>query len=164
MRKLDSLRKHMTEALAHRGLKDNPADLHFAIPSGSALAHVRGSPDRAFEYRYTLSMGVFDCAWSFDEIMIPLLVWVERWQPDLLSLSAGAGGIEWEVEPLDDAKSDILIRLPLTETISLKARPDGGHDLTRPEEPVPFALEPAAPLHRVYLGGELIVRCDHEVE
>lgn len=164
MRKLESLRKHMMAALAHRGLKDNPADLHFAIPSGSTIAQNRGGSDRGFEYRYTLSMGIFDCAWSFDEIILPLMIWVERWQPELLSLAAGAGGIAWEVDQLDDGKSDILVKIPITETVFLKIRPDGGHDLTRPEEPVPFALEPATPLHRVYLDGELIVACAHEVE
>lgn len=164
MRKMDSLRRHMTAALTHRGIRDNPADLHFAIPQGSALAHSRGSGDRAFEYRYTLAMGIFDCAWSLDEILLPLLIWVERWQPDLLGLTAEAGGIAWEVEQLDDAKADILVRIPLTETVSLSMRPDGGHDLSRPEEPIPFALEPATPLHRVYLGDELIVRCEHIVD
>ncbi len=164
MRKLISLREHMTKALQHRGLKDNPADLHFAIPSGSTLAHGRGQADRAFEYKYTLVMGIFDCAWSFDEIMIPLLIWIERWQPDLLTLTAAKGGLAWEVEELDDAKSDILIRIPISETISLKLREDGGHDLTRPEEPVPFALEPSVPLHRVWLDDQIIAACGHEVD
>jgi len=164
MRKLISLREHMTKALAHRGLKANPADLHFAIPSGSALAHGRGQADRAFEYKYTLVMGIFDCAWSLDEIMIPLLIWIERWQPELLGLTAEAGGVQWEVEELEDAKSDILVRIPLSETIAFKLREDGGHDLTRPEEPVPFALEAGTPLHRVWLGDQLIAACGHEVD
>lgn len=161
MRKLESLREHMTNALAHRGLRDNPSDLHFSIPAGTAVAHSRGGPDRAFEYQYTVAMGVFDCAYSLDEILIPLMMWVERWQPDLLHLTAG--GIAWEVEQLDDTKYDAIIRIPISETVTLITRPDGGHDVSRPPEPVPFALEPTAQLHRVYLDGALIASCEHDV-
>lgn len=157
MRKLNSLKTHMTEALTHRGMRQNPADLHFAIPSGSVVA--RGRPGLGFEYRYTLVMAVLDCAYGLDEITVPLMMWVARWQPELLSLTAADGGIDWEVELLDDGKSDIMVRIPLTEGLHLRPREDGGHDLVRPEEPVPFALEQAAPLHRVYLDGELIASC-----
>ena len=157
MRKLNSLKAHMTEALAHRGLRQNPADLHFAIPSGSMIAN--GRPGLAFEYRYTLVMAVFDCAYSIDEITVPLMLWIARWQPELQTLTADAGGIDWEVELLDDAKSDIMVRIPLTETLFLQARPGGGFDLTRPEEPVPFALEGGEPLHKVYVDDELIASC-----
>ena len=157
MRKLNSLKAHMTEALAHRGLRQNPADLHFAIPSGSMIAN--GRPGLAFEYRYTLVMAVFDCAYSIDEITVPLMLWIARWQPELQTLTADSGGIDWEVELLDDAKSDIMVRIPLTETLFLQARPGGGYDLTRPEEPVPFALEGGEPLHKVYVDDELIVSC-----
>lgn len=159
MRKLNSLKAHMTAALSHRGIGQNPADMHFAIPSGSMIGTAR--PGHGFEYRYTLVMAILDCAWSLDEITVPLMAWVARWQSELLSLTAGNGGIDWEVELLDDGKADIMIRIPLSETVSLKLRPDGGHDMVRPEEPVPFALEQSAPLHRVYLDDELIARCDH---
>lgn len=162
MRKLESLRKHMTDALAHRGLRDNPSDMHFAVPSGTALANSRSGEGRAFEYQYTISLGIFDCAYSLDEILIPLLLWVERWQPELLGLTSG--GVAWEVEQLDDQKFDVLIRIPITEAVMLQPRPDGGHDVTRPVDPVPYALEPAAPLHRIYLDGTLIASCDHQLE
>ncbi|MBK1970818.1 phage tail protein [Brevundimonas diminuta] len=157
MRKLNSLKAHMTEALTHRGMRQNPADLHFAIPSGSVVA--RGRPGLGFEYRYTMVMAVMDCAYGLDEITVPLMMWIARWQPELLSLTAADGGIDWEVELLDDGKSDIMFRIPLTEGLHLRPRLDGGHDLVRPEEPVPFTLEQAAPLHRVFLDGELIASC-----
>lgn len=157
MRKLESLKTHMMAALAHRGARDNPADLHFAIPSGSLIA--QGRAGLAFEYRYTLVMGVLDCAYSIDEITIPLMLWVARWQPELLSLTAGAGGVDWEVELLDEGKADIMVRIPITETLSLTPREGGGYDLVRREEPVPFALETPEPLHQVYLDDELFVSC-----
>ncbi|MBB4797587.1 hypothetical protein HNP32_001311 [Brevundimonas bullata] len=157
MRKLESLKAHMTAALSHRGARDNPADLHFAIPTGSMVA--QGRPGLAFEYRYTLVMGILDCAYSIDEITIPLMLWIARWQPELQSLTAAAGGVNWEVELLDDGKADIMARIPLTETLYLTPRAEGGYDLTRPEEPLPFALEGGEPLHRIYLGDELIVSC-----
>jgi len=161
MRKLNSLKAHMTAALSHRGIGQNPADMHFAIPRGSLVVTAR--PGLGFEYNYTLVMAIVDCAWSLDEITVPLVAWLARWQSELLSLTADKGGIDWEVELLDDGKADIMFRIPLNETVSLQLRPDGGHDMVRPEEPVPFALEQAAPLHRVYLDDELIARCDHEV-
>lgn len=157
MRKVESLRAHMTAALAHLGVRDNPADLHFTIPSGSMIAN--GRVGLAFEYRYTLVMAVLDCAYSIDQVTIPLMLWIARWQPELQSLTAAAGGIDWEMELLDDGKADIMARIPLTEAVQLIPRPDGGYDLARPEEPVPFALQTAEPLHRVYLGDDLIVSC-----
>lgn len=155
MRKLQGLKAHMIKALAHRGTQDNPADLHVHIPQGALQATMR--PGLGFSYSYTLVLAVFDFAHSVDEIMIPLLLWVRRWQPDLLAL--GAGGVPFEVDDLDDGKVDVMIRLALTETVGFSARQDGGFDLSRPEEPIPFALEEAEPLHAVYLDGEQIARC-----
>lgn len=161
MRKLQSLKAHMIEALAHRGTKDNPADLHVHIPQGALQATMR--PGLGFSYSYTLVLAVLDFAHSVDEIMIPLLLWVRRWQPELLA--QGAAGVPFEVEDLDDGKVDVMIRIPLTETVGFAERPGGGYDLARPEEPTPFALEDAEPLHIVYLDDEVIARCSlHQVE
>ncbi|MNJ34445.1 hypothetical protein D3C77_291590 [compost metagenome] len=52
-----------------------------------------------------------------------------------------------------------MARIPLTEAVQLTPRPSGGYDLARPEEPVPFALQGPEPLHKVYLGEDLIVSC-----
>lgn len=159
MRKLQSLKAHMTDALAHRGTKANPADLHFHIPQGSLQATQRAG--LGFGYTYTLVMTVLDFAHSVDEIMIPLLLWIRRWQPELLVLTADQGGIAFEIEDLDDNKVDVMIRIPVSEGVSLMPRPGGGFDLFRPEEPPSFALqaETAEPLHLVYLDDELIARC-----
>ena len=163
MRKLQSLKAHMIEALAHRGAKDNPADLHVHIPQCALQATMR--PGLGFSYSYTLVLAVLDFAHSVDEIMIPLLLWVRRWQPELLALTADRGGVAFEVEDLADDKVDVMIRIPLTETVGFAERPGGGYDLARPEEPTPFALEDAEPLHIVYLDDEVIARCSlHQVE
>ena len=161
MRKLQSLKAHIIEALAHRGANDNPDDLHIHIPQGSLQATMR--PGLGFSYSYTLVLAVMDFAHSVDEIMIPLLLWVRRWQPELLA--PGAAGVPFEAEDLDDGKVDVMIRLQLTETVGFSDRPGGGYDLVRPEEPVPFALEEAEPLHIVYLDDAVIARCSlHQVE
>lgn len=163
MRKLQSLKAHMIAALAHRGAQDNPADLHVHIPQGSLQATQR--PGLGFSYGYTLVLAVFDFAHSIDEIMIPLLLWVRRWQPELLALTADRGGIAFEVEDLDDGKVDVMLRIPLTESVGFDERPGGGFDLVRPEEPLPFALEAVEPLHVVYLDDDVIARCSlHPVE
>lgn len=163
MRKLQSLKEHMTAALAHRGTADNPSDLHLHIPQGSLQATQR--PGLGFSYSYTLVLGVFDYAYSIDEIMIPLMLWVRRWQPELLALTADRGGVAFEVEDLADDKVDVMIRVPITESVGFSERPGGGYDLVRPEEPVPFALEEAEPLHVVYLDDEVIARCSlHAIE
>lgn len=159
MRKLQSLKAHMADALAHRGAKNNPADLYFHIPQGSLQA--RQGEGLGFAYSYTLVMSVLDFAHSIDEIMIPLLLWIRRWQPDLLSLTADQGGIAFEIDDLDDHKVDVMIRIPVNEVVSLIPGASGGYDLKRPEEPLPFALqaETAEPLHVVYLDGEVIAHC-----
>lgn len=157
MRKLQSLKEHMTAALQHRGAASNPADLYFHIPQGSLQATQRVG--MGFGYSYTLVLTVLDFAHSIDEIMVPLLLWIRRWQPELLALTADRGGIAFEVEDLDDGKVDVMIRVPLSETVTLVQRPGGGFDLTRPEEPLPFAMETGEPLHAVYLDGEQIARC-----
>ncbi len=161
MRKYQSLKDHMTKALTHRGVAANPADLYFHIPQGSLQATQRDG--LAFNYAYTLTFAVLDSAWSVDEIMIPLLMWVQRWQPDLLALTAPEGGIAFEIEDQDEgSKVDVLVRVPLTEAVCLTRREGGGYDVTRPEEPLPFALQDGEPLHAVYLRDELIGHCaDH---
>lgn len=159
MRKLQLLQEHMTAALSTRRVPLNPADLHFAVPQGSVRAV--GRPGLGFDYSYTAVMGVFDFAGGLDEVVVPLMLWVRRWQHDLLALSADAGGIAWEVELLDDGKADIMVRVPLSESVGLQRRADGGHDVVRVDEPMPFALEAlqAEPLHAIYVNDELVAHC-----
>lgn len=157
MNKPRSLHNALTAALdARHHLSARPADFHMKIVNLSPQAS--GRLGSGFVYKYTLALGLLDFAGDTSEVTVPLMRWIERWQHNLLN---DPQAFNMEVDFLADKLVDILIRLDLTETVRFQPRPDGsGVDLHFAEEPLPMALEEAAPLHAVYLDDELIAHCD----
>lgn len=159
MKKPPLLRAALTAALDPRHhLSADPTRL--LMVASNATIHATGAPGSGFEYRYTLELTFLDFVGDPTEISVPLLLWIERYQHQLLaSPEAAARGLVMTFELLEADKFDAHIAIQLTETVRFAPRGDGGHDLVYPEEPVPMAFEDGPPLHIIYLDGNPIARC-----
>lgn len=131
MRKADSLRQWLTAFLPN--LKAHPDRLQIYVEGGQIVT--RQSRTLSFTYAYTLKVGIWEFAGNADTIMVPILAWIEREQPQLLRRS-DSQPFTFEAELLDSEASDILISIDLTENVLVLPREDGsGYDLDHPLEP-----------------------------
>lgn len=157
--KPDSLKQALTTALdgAHH-ISDNPDRLQIEILEGTV--HALATPGFGFRYAYEIAVGVLDYAGELNEIMIPLLLWLERWEPEyLLSHTKAQRGIGFERQPLNDEAANIMFTLHLTETVGFEKREDGGFNaIHRPSPPI-ANTGLAAPLSRLYANGNEVGQC-----
>lgn len=131
MRKADSLRKWLTAFLPD--LKTHPDRLQIYVDGGEP--RIRKSRTLSFSYAYTLKVGIWQFAGDADRIMVPMLAWIEKEQPQLLS-RADSVPFTFEAELLDSEVSDIEISIDLTENVLVLPRADGsGYDIEHPPEP-----------------------------
>jgi hypothetical protein len=131
MRKADSLRQHLTQWLPD--LKAHPDRLAVYLESGQVRTRLSKTP--SFGYAYTLKIGLWDFAGSADSVIVPLLAWIEREQPQLLR-KADSQPFTFEAELLDSGAYDLLISIDLGETVLVIPRADGsGYDVQHPPEP-----------------------------
>lgn len=167
MLKPGSLRKHLTAALPE--LARDPEKL--VVMAGSGRAICTGTGTLSFEYAYTLQIIVLDYAGHADAVIVPLIAWVSRNQPELLdNEQKRANAIRFDVEYLTDQTIDLSIEIDLTERV-----------LVRPREGTPGGLnvihvgEPLHPAHTALTGNveqhehwslwlrdELLAEWDHD--
>lgn len=132
MNKPNSLREHLLTAVA--GLKKNPDRLLIFIDAGSVRC--TAAAGLSFEYTYTLQVILTDFAGHPDSVFIPVLEWLRRQQPELLTnLDRGKDAIAFEADILDGGKVDMSVNLPLTERVIVKRQDDGALDISHPDEP-----------------------------
>lgn len=167
MKKPHLLREALTAALdGKHHVRANPHLIDITVTDLNLLAS--GRPGAGFQYRYTLQIILMDFAGEAEEVTVPLMIWVERYQHELVaSQDAATKGLVMTVKLLESGKSDILIDLQLTESLRFTPRTlenGGGYDVVFADEPLPMALEEGAPLHVVYLDGEVIARCEAHPE
>jgi len=131
MRKADSLRKWLTAFLPE--LRTHPDRLQIYIEAGSVNA--RRSATLSFSYSYSLKALITDFAGDEDRIIVPVLAWIEKEQPQLLRRN-DSRPFGFEAELLDGDTSDIELSIDLTETVLVIPRADGsGYDVEHPPEP-----------------------------
>ena len=148
MLKPADLRKAITAALPDLGR--NPDRLLVFIDEGSVRSTAAAS--LSFEYGYTLSVIVTDFADHADALIVPILEWIARNQPELLSNPDRArDGFTFEADLLDHKHMDVHIRLALPERVTVADNPDGSRTATHQPEP---PLDP----HESVETWELILR------
>lgn len=156
MRKLDALRQFLNDTIP--SIRDNPEDLHIFVDQGRIAA--TGTPSPSFEYRYRLNIILTDFALDPDLLMVPLLVWIAREQPQLLD-QQGNEPFKFEADILSNKKVDISIELELREVVQVVPRDEGGFDAHHPQEPVynpPFDGVPdGVGVWRIDLGDETLL-------
>ncbi|EGF94643.1 P2 phage tail completion protein R (GpR) [Brevundimonas diminuta] len=157
--KPDSLKEALTKALdpAHH-IADNPDRLQIEVIEGSV--HALATPGLGFRYQYEIAVGVLDYTGTLDEIMIPLLIWLQRWEKSqLLDHSKAARGVKFERQLLDAEAANIMFALQLTEAVSFEQREDGGFNAVHRKDPPMADTGRASLLHRIYANDELVAEC-----
>jgi hypothetical protein len=134
MKKPASLRAAIAAAVPE--LEANP-DRFLVFADAGAMA-ATNTKTLSFEYRYTLNLILLDYAGDADPVMLALLQWVRRNQPDLLdNPEKRKHGIEFEVDHLNNATCDLSIKLPLVEEVLVQMDAGGAPTFTHQDEPVP---------------------------
>jgi hypothetical protein len=109
MIKLQALRKHLLDAVPD--LKRGPEKLLTFVQDGG-IAFARGQ-HLSHEYRVDAQIVITDYSGSLDTLMIPLLQWLSRYQPDLDPDEA----IRLEAEILSNNAWDLALTVRLTERV-----------------------------------------------
>jgi len=140
MKKPGQLRDHLLQSVA--SLAANPDRLLVFVEDGSLTAVY--SANLSFSYAYSLNLIVTDYGGDPDTIMLPLLQWLTRHQPELLSNPGRRGEVKFEVDVLASDLVDVSITLPLTERVIVANGSDGELLLSRPDEPAnEIQIQPA---------------------
>jgi hypothetical protein len=148
MRKMNDLRAWLSACVPF--LASAPDKLQIYLDKGAIAA--RAGKSLSFEYRFTLTVLVCDYPGEADEIVIPMLAWIEREQPDLLERSDGEA-FQFQAEILDSNCADIEFTVEITEPVLATRRKDGsGFDVSHPV-PQPFPGELAPGLDAAFLQG-----------
>lgn len=135
MKKLTSLRAYLLERIPD--LKRNPDRLLTFIEDGRIEFH-RGA-HLSHEYRVPVRVVLTDHGGELDTVMIPLLQWLGRYQPDLDPTEA----VSFQAELLHNRAWDLAIDVTLTERVVALVDCDAGTihvDHRMPE----FELDPCA--------------------
>lgn len=151
MLKPGSLREHLTAAVPF--LRQNPDKLLVFIDQGTLASTF--APGFSFEYRYVLRLIFTDFAAHPDAIMVPLLEWLRRHQPELLANPANRDQVAFEADVLANDKVDLEIKVPLTERVGVHARQGGGFEVEHYPEP-DFGNDARVSHWEIFLRGEKI--------
>jgi len=142
VKKLASLRHHLIERIP--GLKRNPERLLTFIEDGRIEFH-RGA-HLSHQYQVPARVVITDHAGELDAVMIPLLQWISRYQPDLDPTEA----VTFQAELMDNQRWDLAIDVTLTERVVATVDCDAGTirvDHRMPE----FPIDPCDQINAVYL-------------
>ena len=119
MKKPQLLRQHLVAAMP--ALAADPERLLVFVDDGGLEASFTAG--LSFQYRYTLELILRDFAGAPEAVMVPLLQWLTRHQPDLLTNPVNRAKLTFEVDVLSDTLVDLAIRLPLTERVRVMQDP-----------------------------------------
>lgn len=130
MQKPADLRAHLVARLPE--LERDPERLKMWLDRGTIRA--TQSAGHGFVYDYTLNLVVTDWTDHPSILMVLILDWLRRHQPDLIASSA-APGFSFEADIIDKDVIDLSIDLALSEVVTVARRVDGGFDMEHQVEP-----------------------------
>lgn len=133
MNKPGELRDIISSAVPH--LKKNPDKLHVFIEEGNIYS-TGAMQNLSFEYQFDCTILVIDYRGHSDDIMVPILAWVARHQPELLTNPGKRNnGITFRAEMLNHDTADIEVTIKMTERV--KVSNDGSGNVVEhlPEPP-----------------------------
>lgn len=150
MKKATDLRAHLHHWVPD--LKANPEKLHVFIEKGAVATKLGAG--LGYQYAYTLQLVITDFAESPDTLIVPLLVWIQINQPDLLQDPVRRDrAIAFEAEIIDHEKVDIQLTLDLTERVLVNDVPAGFQCTHLGEPQLPDLTGPIN--WQLYLNGTL---------
>lgn len=155
MKKPQSLRNFIAGSIPE--LQTDPQRLKMFVESGNIVA--RGGETLSFEYRFTVRLIMLDYAGSLDLFAIPILAWLNTYQPDLLqNKDKAAKGLRFDVEVLANDKVDLVIEVDLSEAVIVKEDKDdqGRQRLTAVHKGEVYSPRPYADgNYSLYLGDQI---------
>lgn len=152
MKKSADLRAHLTRWVPD--LAANPDKLHVFIEKGRIATKVGAG--LGFEYHYTLQLIITDFAESPDVLNVPLLVWLQTNQPDLLlDTEKRDRAIAFEAEILGNDTIDLALTLELAERVLVRVV-TGGFECEHIGEPQLPDDTAGVRGWQSYLDGEVI--------
>lgn len=112
MIKLQSLRAHLLASIEE--LRRNPEQLHTFVNDGN-IKFSRGT-NLSHQYAVDAQILITDYSGPLDTVMIPLLQWLNTYQPDLVEDEA----VQIEAEILNNTHWDLALTVRLTERVVAK--------------------------------------------
>jgi hypothetical protein len=150
MKKPADLRAHLTNWVPD--LAAHPGKLHLLIEKGAVATKLGAG--LGFEYRYTMQVIITDFAEPADVLVVPLLLWLQVNQPDLLMDPVRRDkALAFEAEISSHDTIDLAITLDLSERVLVKPLLSGGYQCEHLGE-TQLPDESGPPLWQIYLGGE----------
>lgn len=146
MRKLTSLRQHLLDSVP--GLAHDPDRLRTYVPDGGIKFH-RGQ-HLSHEYRVTAEIIIIGCGGDLDPVVLPLLQWLARYQPDVDPDQA----LRFTLEIHSNTDVDVIFSVDLTERVVALVDCEAGQ--IRSEHRMPEYPVDACPAER----WQLLVRND----
>lgn len=131
MKKLTSLRAYLLGAVP--ALADNPDKL-LTFAEGGNVQNTPRETHLSFEYAYTATLVLTDFGAPPDTVIVPILAWLIKNQPDRGERQA----LEFSAEILSNDEVDIEIRIPLTEFVRVTDNGDGTVSADTLGEPLPI--------------------------
>jgi len=132
MRKLHSLRKAVTDACPE--LARDADRLLVFIDEGSVHHRLR-VPSLSHELHYQLTLMITDFSADPDTVLIPILAWLKKNQPDLPQPADGEA-FTFTCDVLDNQHVDLLVTVPLTEFANVTDNQDGTVSAEHLPEPI----------------------------
>ena len=162
MLKIPDLRNHLVAAVPE--LSRDPERL-IVMASGGRVVNT-GTLSLSFEYAYTAKLFVLDYAGHADAIMVPLLAWAKRQQPELFdNPERRAQGIRFAAEYLSTDTIDLSVEMDLTERLIVRPRaggPDGALEAEHPPEALPIGWSDKPEHWSLWFRDELLAEWDHD--
>lgn len=93
----------------------NPEAITIWVEKGGI--EIQATGESSFMYRYTIQALATDFPGNIDDLMLPLLGWAWKQQPDLLLNPDSNRKIEFEADIISDDTADILFRVPVWECV-----------------------------------------------
>lgn len=135
MKKLQSIRDHLAEHV--EWLRQNPSALSVFVVNGN-FGGAMSDDATAFElgYNYTARILLIEFAGDMEEVSAIVWSWILSNQPDIAQNAQRRSNLRFEVELLDNAKADVQIDIPMTDSVGFEAREGGGFIATPRTDPV----------------------------
>lgn len=118
MKKLTEVRQFLLDAMPE--YKIDP-DRFVTFVEDGAIEWSRGE-SLSHGYRYTAQIVMLEFTRNVDHVIVPLIAWMQRYQPDTDPHDA----VRFEAEILDEGVVDLIIRVKLDERVVVKRDAESG--------------------------------------
>lgn len=127
MQKLNRLRQAITDACPDLG-RDPDRLLIFAEQGKLVKKNLLAG--LSFEYQYKATLLVTDFGADPDTLLIPILAWCQKNQPDMTEQ------VSFEADILNNTDVDLVVTIPLTEFVKVTDNGDGTVSAAHLPEPI----------------------------